>query len=88
MGCVYIAYTEGRSRTRRRAQYLLDSLINRNLSHRRLILVPLTAINRFCPQTLGNGGIELLERVIQLTLEGCKHMLGNFPTRVFRMHCA
>jgi hypothetical protein len=90
MGCVYIAYTEGMrpEHADARTQHLLDSVRNRDLFHRNSIVVPLTVINRLYPQALGNGGLELIENAIPMTLEGCDFMLADFPTRVFHMRGA
>lgn len=85
MGCVYIAYTEGmRSELAdARTQHLLDSVQTKALYHRASVSVPLTVINRLYPQALGNGGVELIESVIPMTLDGHDFMVGDWPGRVF-----
>ena len=85
MGCVYIAYTEGmRSELAdARTKHLLDSVQNKALYHRASVQVPLTFINRLYPQALGNGGVELIESVIPMTLNGYDFMVGDWPGRVF-----
>ena len=87
MGCVYIAYTEGMGpkHADARTQHLIDSVLDRDLYHRSSIIVPLTVINRLYPQALGNGGLEMIESGIPLTMEGLDFMLSDFPTRVFHM---
>jgi hypothetical protein len=85
MGCVYIAYTEGmRSELAdTRTKHLLDSVQTKALYHRASVRVPLTVINRLYPQALGNGGVELIESVIPMTLDGYDFMVGDWPGRVF-----
>lgn len=87
MGCIYIAYTENMraSIADARTQHVLDTVLKRELYHRALVMVPLTIIDRLYPQALGDGGVEMIESVIPMTLDGCDHMLGDFPTNVFYM---
>ena len=88
MGCVYIAYTEGMrgAIADARTQHLLDTVQNRDLFHRASVMVPLTVIGRLYHQALGNGGLELIESVIPVTLTDHEHMLEEFPTQVFHVN--
>lgn len=86
-GCVYIAYVEGMrpAIADDRTQHLLDTVAKRDLYHRANVQVPLTVVSRLYPQALGNGGLEMIESTIPMTLDGYDHMIEDFPTRVFHM---
>lgn len=85
MGCVYIAYTEGMraALADARTQHLIDTVRNKDLFHRDSVRVPLTVIDRLYPQALGNGGLELIESIIPMTMDGYDFMLDDWPLRVF-----
>lgn len=87
MGCIYIAYTEGMRPEigDARTQNLIDTVKNRDLFHRASIRVPLTVISRLYPQAFGDGGLEMIESTIPMTMNDFDHMLADFPTRVFHV---
>ncbi len=87
MGCVYIAYTENMrtAHADARTQFLMDTVKKRDLFHRGTIRVPLTVISRLYPQPLGNGGLEMIESVVPMTLDEFDHILEDFPTQVFHV---
>jgi len=84
-GCVYIAYTEGMrgAIADARTQHLIDTVQERELFHKATVGVPLTVVDRLYPQSLGNGGIELIESAIPLTLDGFDFMLDDWPLQIF-----
>ena len=87
MGCVYIAYTESMrgAIADARTQHLLDTVQNKELYHRASVRVPLTVIDRLYPQALGNGGLELIESIVPMTLDGYDFMLEDFPLQAFNV---
>ncbi|MCY2966540.1 MAG: hypothetical protein NT069_23405, partial [Planctomycetota bacterium] len=86
-GCVYIAYTESMrgAIADARTQHLLDAVGNKKLYHRDSVRVPLTVIDRLYPQALGNGGLELIENVVPIAMDGYDFMLEDFPLRLFNV---
>ena len=47
------------------------------------IYSPFTVVNRLYPQSVGNGGPELIESAVAMTLDGGERIIEDFPMQVF-----